>query len=1050
MALPPEVLASLQGPRGTKGGPAWYDHITAPDPVFKELEGLLNAHMREFAEDQKFYPAPRPEKLSCESIHSILLLPSKDGKVVTSFDASQNNVVPDRLAPYTVPGLATIPVSTLKALLAMPQGKPIRGQAPGDDLILWKMAAQFVRDLLAQGEYLPGVLEGRASWLPALDFPEHQRRFQALVNAMPAVCRAGAGRSGRLPDPEEYLKDFLVTLLDTCVNSFNETQLGALGSSSPWVTALYSDRQDGRVSVWNATESFQEGWDDWVHSVRGKNAGGMARTLLRLEQPENAEARPDAIIEGHGWKVSFHLQSVVDESLLVPARDVWSTNSRTIRKLDQRFDSPQERLLADLARAALIFPPLRRGLDESRPESVELTAAEVRILVAEKAQALREAGFGIALPAWDKVHAQTGGGIKLHMRIKPKGGAPVAGQNLSMAGVGLDAMCDFKWEISLGGQDISVDEFRRLVRLKIPVVEHRGQWVVFDPEAAAKTLEFLEGPSSEGQASLGSLMRNSLGLEPAGLPGMGLDDDSPKPLVEVGETRAEDWLKDVFDRLQSGGSAGRCETGKYFVGKLRPYQSQGLAWLRFLDSFGLGGCLADDMGLGKTVQVLAMLAGDLEAAMSGETIAPTLLVCPTSVMGNWQREARRFVPNLRVRLRHGPGRLHGETFARDAERMHLVIVSYGLADRDREELSQIKWRRVILDEAQNIKNPTTKQHKAVKSIPAQTRFALTGTPVENRLAELWSIFDFLIPGHLGTSQSFAKRFAKPITTERDPEAASLLRKLTGPFLLRRVKTDPKVAGDLPDKQENKVFCSLTREQATLYQAVVDQMGQEISAGDNGARKGMVLNTLLRLKQVCNHPALFMGDKSEGTAIRSGKLQRLTEMLEEIVEEGEKALIFTQFKEMGDLLVKHIKKELKVEVPFLHGGVAREARDEMVDKFQSGGAKGPPVMVLSLKAGGTGLNLTTASHVFHFDRWWNPAVEDQATDRAFRIGQTKNVLVHKFVCQGTVEELIDTMIASKKDLAERIVGSGEDWIASLTVDELKDAFSLREDAVDDDD
>lgn len=1048
MALPPEVLASLQGPRGTKGGPAWYDHITAPDPVFKEIEGLLNTHARDWAEDQKCYPPPRPEKLSSESIHSILLLPVKDGKVVDSFAASQGNVQPDRLAPYTVPGLATIPVSTLKALLALPQGKPIRGQAPGDDLILWKMAARFVRDLLVQGEYLPGVLEGRASWIPALDFPEHQRRFQALVNAMPAVCRAGAGRSGRLPDPEEYLKDFIVTLLDTCVNSFNETPLGALGSSSPWVTALYSDRQDGRISVWNATESFQEGWDDWVHSVRGQNAGGMARTMLRLEQPENAEARPDGIIEGYGWKVTFHLQSVQDESLIVSARDVWSTNSRTLRKLDQRFDSPQERLLADLARAAQIFPPLRRGLDESRPEGVELVASEVRELVAEKAAQLREAGFGIVLPAWDKVHAQTGGGIKLHMRIKPKGGAPLAGQNLSMASVGLDAMCDFKWEISLGGKDIGLDEFRRLVRLKIPVVEHRGQWVVFDPEAAAKTLDFLDGPGSEGQATLGSLMRNSLGLEPAGLPGMGSDEEAIKPVVEVGETRAEDWLKDVFDRLQSGGTAGRCETGKYFVGKLRPYQSQGLAWLRFLDSFGLGGCLADDMGLGKTVQVLAMLAGDLEAAMSGEAVGPTLLVCPTSVMGNWQREARRFVPNLRVRLRHGPGRLHGESFVRDAERMHLVIVSYGLADRDREELSQVKWRRVILDEAQNIKNPTTKQHKAVKSLPAQTRFALTGTPVENRLTELWSIFDFLIPGHLGTSISFTKRFAKPITTERDPEAAKLLRRLTGPFLLRRVKTDPKVAGDLPEKQENKVFCSLTREQATLYQAVVDQMSQEISQDPSGS-KGMVLNTLLRLKQICNHPTLFMGDKSEGAAARSGKLQRLTEMVEELVEEGEKALIFTQFKEMGDLLVKHLKASLKVEVPFLHGGVAREARDAMVDKFQTGGAKGPPVMVLSLKAGGTGLNLTTASHVFHFDRWWNPAVEDQATDRAFRIGQTKNVLVHKFVCQGTVEELIDTMIASKKDLAERIVGSGEDWIAGLSVDELKDAFALREDAVDDD-
>ena len=1049
MALPPELLTSLQGPRGTKGGPAWYDHITAPDPVFKEMETLINNRLREWAEDQKYLSLPRHEKLAYESIHSILLLPTKEGKVIDSFSSSQNSPQPDRLSPFTVPGLATIPVSTLKALLALPQGKPIRGQAPGDDLILWKMVAQFVRDLLVQGEYLPGVLDGRASWVPALDFPEHHRRFQALVNAMPAVCRAGAGRSGRLPDPEEYLRDFIITLLDTCVNSFHETQLGTLGASSPWITALYGDRQDGRQSVWSASEAFQKGWDEWVHSVRGDAAGGQARTTLRLEPPETAEAHPDVIIEGHGWKLSYHLQSLQDETLIVPAREVWETRSRTLRKLDQRFDSPQERLLADLARAAQIFPALKRGLEESRPEIMELTPAEARELVSEKGRLLREAGFGIILPAWDKVHAQTGGGIKLHMRIKPKGGAPVAGQSLTTSSIGMDAMCDFNWEISLGGNDISIDEFRRLVKLKIPVVEHRGEWVVFDPDAAAKTLEFLEGPNAQGQASLGSLMRNSLGLEPAGLPGLGNDEESVKPVVAVGETRAEDWLKDVFDRLQSQGSAGRCETSRFFVGKLRPYQSQGLAWLRFLDGFGLGGCLADDMGLGKTVQVLAMLAGDIEMAKAGEPVGPTLLICPTSVMGNWQREARRFVPELRVRLRHGPQRLHGESFVRDAERMQLVIISYGLADRDREELQQIKWRRVILDEAQNIKNPSTKQHQAVKTIPAQTRYALTGTPVENRLTELWSIFDFLIPGHLGTSLSFNKRFGKPIQTERDPEAANLLRKLTAPFLLRRVKTDPKVAGDLPEKQENKVYCSLTREQATLYQAVVDQMAQEIATDTGTGSKGMVLNTLLRLKQVCNHPALFMGDKSETSSARSGKLQRLTEMLEEIVEEGAKALVFTQFREMGDIIVKHLKKELKVEVPFLHGGVDREARDAMVDKFQSGGSKGAPILVLSLKAGGTGLNLTAASHVFHFDRWWNPAVEDQATDRAFRIGQTKNVLVHKFVCQGTVEELIDSMIATKKDLADRIVGSGEDWIAALSVDELKDAFALRDDAVDDD-
>jgi SNF2 family DNA or RNA helicase len=418
-------------------------------------------------------------------------------------------------------------------------------------------------------------------------------------------------------------------------------------------------------------------------------------------------------------------------------------------------------------------------------------------------------------------------------------------------------------------------------------------------------------------------------------------------------------------------------------------------------------------------------------------------------MGNWQREARRFVPHLRVRLHHGPQRLEGDAFVRDAQRMHVVIASYGLVDRDREEFQRVPWRRIILDEAQNIKNPGTRQHQAVKSIQANSRFALTGTPVENRLSELWSIYDFLIPGHLGTPASFGKRFARPIQQERDEHAAQLLKRLTAPFLLRRTKSDPNVAGDLPEKQENKVFCALTREQATLYQAVVDRMGLDMATEDKKAKQGVVLNTLLRLKQVCNHPALFLGDGSD-LGDRSGKLQRLGEMLEEMLEEGEKALVFTQFKEMGDLIQKYLEERLGLDVPFLHGGVERSRRDQMVDRFQSGGPGSPEVLLLSLKAGGTGLNLTAASHVFHFDRWWNPAVEDQATDRAFRIGQKKNVLVHKFVCQGTVEELIDQMIASKKDLADRIVGEGGELFNFLTVDELREAFSLREDAVEDDD
>lgn len=1051
-ALDPVTLKALQGPRGGRGGPPWFDRITAPDPVLKELEGLLNQRLVEYQSEQKIQNQLKQERISSESVHAILLLPSRENGVYGSFDQPGENP-PDKLSPFTVPGLATPPLVTLKALVALPQGRPVRGQTPGDDLLLWQMAAQFVRDLLAQGEYLPGLVEGRAAWVPALDYPEHRRRLDALVAAMPPSCRAGAARGGRLPDAEEILRDFIGVLLDTAVNSLDNTSLGALGASSAWLTSLYADRQDGRTSVWMASPDFQESWDHWTRPARGDSAGAQARTCLRLDPPDTGELSHKGIVQGHGWRLSFHLQSVQDESLLVPARDVWETRSRTLRKMDLRFNAPQERLLSDLARAAKIFPPILRALQESRPEHVDLDAAEVRRLVADISSTLRDEGYGLMLPSWDKVQQQVGGGVKLHLRLKPRGGAP-APRGLgaaSSSSVGLDQLCGFNWEVSLGGQDIPVDEFRRLVKLKIPVVEHRGQWLVFDPDAAAKTLEFLDSPGSSGEATLGTLMRHSLGLEPDGLPLApgAAEAEMPKPVVAIGETRAEDWLAGVFERLQSGGSAGAAAVSKRFVGTLRPYQQQGLSWLRFLDAFGLGGCLADDMGLGKTVQVLALLADDVDRALEGEEIAPTLLVCPTSVMGNWQREARRFVPHLRVRLHHGPQRLEGDAFVRDAKRMHLVIVSYGLADRDREDLSKVNWKRVILDEAQNIKNPSTRQHRAVKEFPAASRFALTGTPVENHLSELWSLYDFLMPGHLGTAPSYGKRFVRPIQQEKDENAATLLKRLTAPFLLRRLKTDPTVAGDLPEKVENKVFCALTREQATLYQAVVDQMSMEIALEEGQGRSGRVLNTLLRLKQVCNHPALFLGDGSE-LGDRSGKLQRLAEMLEEVLDEGQKALVFTQFKEMGDLLQKHLEKHLKVDVPFLHGGVERQARDRMVDHFQSGAPDAPKVLLLSLKAGGTGLNLTAASHVFHYDRWWNPAVEDQATDRAFRIGQTRNVLVHKFVCQGTVEELIDAMIASKKDLADRIVGEGSELFTEMSVDQLKEAFSLREDAVEDDD
>ncbi len=473
-------------------------------------------------------------------------------------------------------------------------------------------------------------------------------------------------------------------------------------------------------------------------------------------------------------------------------------------------------------------------------------------------------------------------------------------------------------------------------------------------------------------------------------------------------------------------------------GQLRPYQCRGYSWLAYLTRWGLGACLADDMGLGKTVQALALIQRNWEL---GER-RPVLVVCPTSVISNWRHEAAKFTPDLPVLVHHGPERSRGGSFRQGAESYALVITSYSLLQRDVESLSKVNWAGVILDEAQKIKNPRTKQAKAARALPAGYRVALTGTPVENHVGELWSIMEFLNPGYLGSWTKFRQEFAAP-AAEGDPEALDRLRKLVRPFILRREKTDPTIVVELPEKLEMKVYCGLTREQAELYRSVLAEATGALESASGMKRRGLILATLTKLKQICNHPVNYLRD---GSALggRSGKLALLADMLEEVLDLGESALIFTQFREMGEILKRHLQQVFGVEVLFLHGGVPRKRRDEMVARFEQ--ADGPVLFVLSLKAGGTGLNLARANHVFHYDRWWNPAVENQATDRAHRIGQRRSVQVHKLICAGTLEEAIDDMIERKKELADRVVAAGEEWLTELSNEELRRILQLRVDAV----
>jgi SNF2 family DNA or RNA helicase len=509
--------------------------------------------------------------------------------------------------------------------------------------------------------------------------------------------------------------------------------------------------------------------------------------------------------------------------------------------------------------------------------------------------------------------------------------------------------------------------------------------------------------------------------------------------LPFGGVRATGWVSEFLAQLEGKEPFTELPPPGEFHGTLRPYQVRGYSWLAFLRRWGLGACLADDMGLGKTIQTLALLQREWHTDPR-----PCLLICPTSVVANWKKEAERFTPELPVLIHHGGQRARGNAFVKLVEKQALVVSSYSLLFRDRELFEKVEWAGVILDEAQNIKNPQTKQAQAARALPATYRIALTGTPVENHVGDLWSILEFLNPGWLGTQGDFRKRFFVPIQAQQDVEAANRLKRLTGPFILRRVKTDKSIIADLPDKLEMKVYSNLTREQATLYAAVVNDLEEQLRSAEGIQRKGIILATLVKLKQVCNHPLNLLGDNSLIPG-RSGKLARLTEMLEEMLDIGEKALVFTQFKEMGDILKRHLQETFGREVLFLHGGVPREQRVRMVDRFQNE-ENGPSIFVLSLKAGGTGLNLTAATHVFHFDRWWNPAVEDQATDRAFRIGQTRGVQVHKFVCVGTVEEKIDDMIERKQKVAATVVSAGEDWLTEMNNDQLRDLFALRQDAI----
>jgi SNF2 family DNA or RNA helicase len=942
------------------------------------------------------------------------------------------------LMPWLVKGLLLGAADAFHYLTLFP-ATTLPAVTLGSDGRYWQLAMNLALEILAQQKMRPTLVEERqnkrevryeARWQPVLDNEKDAWRLAQLAAAMPPLGRAACDNPNETVPSLTLLESFLNVMVDAGARQWGMRRELYLPTTSDaageWLRALFRANPvvEGSTGQWQHLSSSYRAWERTL-TVAGDR---QYRVAFRLEAPVQ-QATPHKKQGETAWQLHYLLQARDDASLIVPSAEVWQTKGSVLNALERRFDRPQERLLTGLGYAARFFPPIQRSLQSKHPSAVSLTSDEAFSFLRQCAPQLEQSGFGLLVPPWwNKPGTRLGVRLRLGSASRPSGQAAVTGGQMS-----LENLVHYRWELALGDTALSREEFDALVALKSPLVQIRGQWVQLDPEQIEAAIRFWEQQRElEGEIPLHEAVRLGLGGETArnGLP--------------VDNVEMDGWLQQRLNQLQGDEKLESLPRPAGMAATLRPYQQYGYSWLRFAQRLGLGVILADDMGLGKTIQTLA-LAQRLKEEM-GQLPAPVLLICPTSVVTNWQKESERFTPNLTTLVHQGSQRHQNGAFVTAVQNVDVVLTSYALARRDEEMLKQVNWLGVVLDEAQNIKNANTKQARVIRSLPAGFRLALTGTPVENRLSELWSILHFLNPGYLGSQTKFRERFAIPIERNGDEGAAQQLRTLTRPFILRRVKTDPTVIQDLPDKQEVKVYCHLSEEQATLYEAVVRDAMQAIEAEEEGGigRKGLVLSMLMQLKQICNHPAQYLHQTGAYNSFedndRSGKLGRLQALLDEILAEGDRLLIFSQFTEMAGLLKQFIQERFGVGVLYLHGGTPPTRRAEMVERFQQEKG-GPPVFVLSLKAGGTGLNLTRANHVFHFDRWWNPAVENQATDRAFRIGQTRNVLVHKFVCLGTLEERIDQMIEDKKALAESIIGSGENWLTEMSTAGLRELVKL---------
>ena len=889
----------------------------------------------------------------------------------------------------------------------------------GDSFQYITVLMESALTLVKIGKFKPSVHRTftgyHATWTPALS-PEDTAWISDFSNRMPPVCRYSIPRLSKepyFPKPEVRVQSALQEMMQVIIKrAFSDYSFKVEPDSleydldqNPlkfmeeltWTKILEKDT--------NIEKVFAREMQDWLTY---SNSGRFSdfKFCIIVKEPPAGEMEP--------WDISLYVRSVADPSLIIPAETIWNLSDK-----HGGFLPPaaylRHQLLAGIGKLTASSQVLWEQLKGETPTGGRLNLLQAAEFLGSDLEKIQNRGVNVLLPVWwtDNTYKPR---IEVHAQRK---------DYIHRQGtLGIDELLLFDYKIAIGDDSYSPDEFWEAVKLKAPFVRIGGRWITCNQDTIKQAISYFERRSGRNMDTAGDLLRLSL---------MDMKDQEVSYTIHA----KDEWVADLLTFLKTDNNPVSCIVPETFHGTLRSYQEEGFSFLYHCNRRGFGACLADDMGLGKTPQTLAWL---LYLKETDPGLTPALLICPMSVVGNWEREINRFTPSLKTWVHHGTDRCKGDEFIRMISSYDLVLTTYHLAARDLDHLKMVLWSAIILDEAQNIKNPNTNQSKAIKALSGGRRVALTGTPVENRLLELWSIMDFLNPGYLGSQYAFTSRYTHTIEQDKNQVLMMELRSLIRPFIMRRMKTDKNVITDLPDKMEVRVYCSLTPEQATLYQAVVNEMAKNLDKVEGIGRSGMILAAITRLKQICNHPGLIAKDVEINPA-RSGKVRRLLEMLEEVLAEGDSALIFSQYASFAEELAEMMKKEVGVPVLLLTGSVSRKKREQLIEQFQA--ADTPSIFVISLKAGGTGLNLTRATHVFHVDRWWNPAVEDQATDRTYRIGQKRNVQVHLMIAAGTLEERIDQINQKKRSLAQEVLACGDEFLTNLPTKELLDIVALRD-------